>query len=135
MTQGAVLLGDLAFQLGDLVDERLHSGGRGRRLGGLAGVGHFDYRLLQLGDLDIALFRIAKDPDTNLDTPQRVLADVTAVENACIEANNLMPGTYYVVIRGTTTPEKPGTYSMNRYNLKVYTTTTGASCVKRDGGV
>jgi hypothetical protein len=87
------------------------------------------------GDLDVAIFRLAKDPDTMMDTPQRVFSDVTAQENACIEANNLQPGTYFVVVRGTTTPEKPGVYSMNRYNLKVYTTTTGATCMKKDGGV
>ena len=87
------------------------------------------------GDLDVALFRMAKDAETMLDTPQRVLTDLTAAENACIEANNLMPGTYFVVIHGTTTPEKPGVYSMNNYTLKVYTTTMGASCLKKDGGV
>lgn len=87
------------------------------------------------GDLDAALFLLAKNSDTGVDTPQRVLADLTAVSNACIEANNLMPGTYYLVIRGTTTPEKPGVYSLNNYSLRVYTTTTGATCMKRDGGV
>ena len=86
------------------------------------------------GDLDVALFLMAQDPDTMIDTPQRVLTDLTAVDNACIEANNLMPGTYYVVVRGTTTPDKPGVYTMNRYTLKIYTTTMGATCAKKDGG-
>jgi len=87
------------------------------------------------GDLDAALFVLAKNPDTGADQPQRVLADLTATNNACIEANNLMPGTYFLVVRGTTTPEKPGVYSLNNYSVRVYTTTMGASCVKKDGGL
>ena len=87
------------------------------------------------GDLDAALFLLAKNPDTGADQPQRVLADLTATSNACIEANNLMPGTYFLVVRGTTTPEKPGVYSLNNYSVRVYTTTMGASCVKKDGGM
>jgi hypothetical protein len=88
------------------------------------------------GDLDVALFLMAKDPDTGADTPQRIMADLSATDNGCIEASNLMPGTYYVVVRGTTTPEKPGIYSMNNYSIRVYTTTMGASCAaKKDGGM
>jgi hypothetical protein len=87
------------------------------------------------GDLDVALFRMAKDPDTMMDMPQRVLTDLTANNNGCIEANNLMAGTYYVVVRGTTTPEKPGVYSMNNYSIRVYTTAGSASCAKKDGGI
>jgi hypothetical protein len=87
------------------------------------------------GDLDVGLFRMVKDPDTGVEKPQRVLADLTAKDDACIEANNLMAGTYYVAIRGTNSPEKPAVYSMNTYTLRVYGTTTGSCTAKKDGGV
>ena len=90
------------------------------------------------GDLDVALFRMAKD-DSGVDRPQRVVADLTAVDNGCLEAPNLpAPGPYYVVVRGTNSPEKPATYTMNNYNIRVYgvSTPTGDSCVaKKDGGI
>ena len=88
------------------------------------------------GDLDVALFQMAKDPDTMISAPQRVLADLTATNNACIEANNLQPGTsYYVVVRGTNSVASPNVYSMNNYVLRVYTTAGSGSCAKKDGGI
>jgi len=90
------------------------------------------------GDLDVALFRIVKDDTTGEMKPQRVVADLTAVDNACLEAPNLPAGgPYYVVVRGTNSPEKPSTYSMNNYNIRVYgVQSSGDSCtVKKDGGV
>jgi len=90
------------------------------------------------GDLDVALFRMAKD-DTGVDRPQRVVADLTAVDNGCLEIPNLPAGgPYYVVVRGTNSPEKPSKYSMNLYNIRVYgvSTPAGDSCTaKKDGGV
>lgn len=91
---------------------------------------------VMFGDLDVALFQMAKNPDTGADQPQRIQADLTATDNACIEANSLMPGTYYLVVRGTNTVSMPGVYTMNNYTLRVYTTSTGATCAfKRDGGM
>ena len=89
------------------------------------------------GDLDVALFRIVKDDTTGEMKPQRVVADLTAVDNACLEAPSLPTGQYYVVVRGTNSPEKPSTYSMNNYNIRVYgVQSSGESCVaKKDGGV
>lgn len=97
------------------------------------------YRLMN-GDLDVGLFRLNKNADTGKDEPQLVLSDMTAAENACIEANNLPTGTYYIVVRGSriiydmSMPEK---YTMNTYTLRAYSVLmSGASCmVKRDGGV
>lgn len=96
------------------------------------------------GDLDVALFRMAKDDGTGELRPQRVLADLTAVDNACLEAPNLQPtgassgplAYYYVVVRGTNSPEKPATYTMNNYAVRVYgVQTSGDTCTpKKDGG-
>ena len=44
------------------------------------------------GDLDVALFRIVKDDTTGEMKPQRVVADLTAVDNACLEAPSLPTG-------------------------------------------
>jgi len=54
-----------------------------------------------------------------------------------LEAPSLPTGQYYVVVRGTNSPEKPSTYSMNNYNIRVYgVQSSGESCVaKKDGGV
>jgi len=90
------------------------------------------------GDLDVALFRIMKDDVTGAMIPQRVVADLTAVDNGCLEAPNLPAGgPYYVVVRGTNSPEKPATYTMNNYNIRVYgVQSSGDSCVaKKDGGL
>lgn len=91
------------------------------------------------GDLDVGLFRLNKNTDTGKDEPQLISSDMTAVENACVEANNLPAGTYYIVVRGSriiydmSTPEK---YTMNSYTLRAYTVlASGASCTKKpDGG-
>lgn len=91
------------------------------------------------GDLDVALFRLAKDEATGELKPQRVLADLTAVDNGCLEAPNLQPlGSreyYYVVVRGTNSPEKPSAYTMNNYSIRVYGTTTESCKAKADGGL
>ncbi|HMU40791.1 MAG TPA: hypothetical protein PKE31_17410 [Pseudomonadota bacterium] len=96
------------------------------------------------GDLDVGLFRMAKDDATGELKPQRVLTDLTPVDNACLEASNLPPtgatsgplAYYYVVVRGTSSPEKPSTYTMNNYAIRVYgVATSGDTCSpKKDGG-
>lgn len=88
------------------------------------------------GDLDVAIFREMVDEETG--RPQRVLGDLTAVDNACIEINNLPAGRYFVVVRGTNTPDKPSVYTMNNYQIRVYgVQSSGATCMpkKPDGGV
>ena len=54
----------------------------------------------------------------------------------CVEMPTLMPGTYYAAVRGTTTPDNPGKYTMNTYNIRVFSVgTMPYSCTKKtDGG-
>lgn len=73
------------------------------------------------GDLDIAIFRMDKDPETEKDKPTLIGSDVTAVDNGCVEMMSLAVGTYYVVVRGTVRPEEMGKYTMNDYRLRVFT--------------
>lgn len=87
---------------------------------------------VSFGDLDVAVFRDVIDAETQMHTYQRVGADITAAENACFE-QTLQPGSYFAVVRGTTTPEKPGVYTMNNYTIRVFgVQTSGYSCIKRD---
>jgi hypothetical protein len=92
------------------------------------------------GDLDIAIFRLDTDPDTGEKKPtlaSPTARDTTSVDNACIEMTSLAAGTYYVVVRGVPVGlDQPGKYTMNNYNLRVFTVDqSGYSCVpKKDGG-
>jgi hypothetical protein len=89
------------------------------------------------GDLDIVLFRLDMDPDTGEKKPMVIGKDTTAVDKGCIEVPSLAAGTYYVVVRGVPVGlDQPGKYTMNNYNLRVFTVDTGGySCnPKKDGG-
>lgn len=95
------------------------------------------YKLMN-GDLDVGVFRINKNPETMMEEPQLVQADMTATENSCLEIASLPAGIYYIAVRGSriiydmSMPEK---YTMNRYTLRAYEVkTSGASCKKGDGG-
>jgi hypothetical protein len=88
------------------------------------------------GDLDFAIFRVDTDTETGMKKPVVVAKDLSPVDNGCIEIPTLMPGTYYIVVRGTTTPEMPGVYTMNTYNIRVFpVVSTPYTCAKKgDGG-
>lgn len=75
------------------------------------------------GDLDVALFAQTDLPDAK---PVRIGADLSARDNACVSVAALPAGRYYVVVRGTSRPERPSVYSMNRYQLSVASYTTGS---------
>lgn len=91
------------------------------------------------GDLDVAVFTLVTDPDSGEKTPMLATPtarDTTSVDNGCIEIASLPAGTYYVVVRGVPVGlDQPGKYTMNNYNLRVFTVdTSGYSCTKKDGG-
>ncbi|MCS6912053.1 MAG: hypothetical protein NZ890_02310 [Myxococcota bacterium] len=83
---------------------------------------------VSFGDLDVGLFR-EMITDTREKIPQRLMQDVTAQNDACIVANSLSPGTYYVAVRGA--PTTPGEYQtatqffMNTYRIRIYGQTMG----------
>lgn len=81
------------------------------------------------GDLDLAIFRLDVNPDTGERVSTAIAADMTAVSSACVEAN-LSPGTYYAVVRGAEQPDRAAKYrtAMNRYRLRVYSTTLAGGC-------
>lgn len=98
-------------------------------------IAEIKYRVVN-GDLDIAVFRVDTDPDTGMKKPALVAKDLSGVDNGCVEMPTLMPGTYYAAVRGTTTPDNPGKYTMNTYNIRVFSVgTMPYSCTKKtDGG-
>lgn len=98
-------------------------------------IAEIKYRVIN-GDLDLGLFKEVVNPDTMQKQPVKVLADLTAVDNGCIEANNLQPGTYYVVVRGTPKTSDMTKYTMNTYSIRVFgVQMSGYSCSpKKDGG-
>lgn len=87
------------------------------------------------GDLDVAIFRMDKDPDTEGDKPTLIASDLTGVNDGCIEIPNLAQyDKYYIVVRGTVIPDQPGKYTMNDYRLRAFTVDPsgpGYSCMKR----
>jgi len=89
------------------------------------------------GDLDFAVFRVDTDTETGMKKPVVIGKDLSSVDNGCIEMPTLMPGTYYLAVRGTTSPEMPGQYTMNTYNIRVFAVgSMPYSCAKKaDGGV
>ena len=89
------------------------------------------------GDLDFAVFRVDTDAETGMKKPVAMYKDLTAVDNGCIEMPALSAGTYYLVVRGTSSPDMPGTYTMNTYNVRVFSVgSVPYSCAKKaDGGI
>lgn len=89
------------------------------------------------GDLDFAVFRVDTDTDTGMKKPVVIGKDLSPADNGCIEMPTLMPGTYYLAVRGTTSPEMPGMYTMNTYNIRVFAVgSMPYSCTKKaDGGM
>jgi hypothetical protein len=99
-------------------------------------IAEIKYQVSQ-GDLDIAIFRLDTDPDTGAKTPTLIAKDVTAANNGCVEMTSLAPGQYYAAVRGVPVSlDQPGKYTMNNYNLRVFTVDQQPySCApKKDGG-
>lgn len=78
------------------------------------------------GDLDVGIFRIDTNPDSGTMAATLLSADDSASSDACAHLQ-LGPGTYYAVVHGAPilTPQRHKTV-MNRYNIKVYVTTSGS---------
>jgi hypothetical protein len=83
---------------------------------------------VSFGDLDVGLFREGLS-ETNEKIPQRIMQDVSTQNDACVVANSLAPGTYYVAVRGA--PSMPGeynasmSYSINSYRIRIFGQTVG----------
>lgn len=89
-----------------------------------------------LGDIDVGLFRMDLDDETQQMKPTLIASDLTGVDNACLEVPNLSPppnGTYYyIVVRGAIIPDMPGKYTMNDYRLRAFIPmSTTYSCNKK----
>lgn len=90
--------------------------------------------LVRQGDLDMAIFQLDTDPETGMKKPRLVDKDLSPKDNACIE-KTLMPGIYYLVVRGSSSPEMPGKYWMNTYTARVFRVSASTySCKPVDGG-
>ena len=69
----------------------------------------------------LSIFKRKSDAADAAPDTREALDDVSAKDNACIAANNQAANSawYYVVVKGTANVDRPGTYSMNNYSVRI----------------
>ncbi len=84
-------------------------------------IAEIKYSVVQ-GDLDIFVFRMDLNENTNQMMPTLVAQDMTGVDNGCVSMPSLEAGSYFVVVKGVgISPDMPNSYTMNNYALRVQT--------------